>query len=143
MHQPEFKVDFKKMDTHSELHLFLPLIDDGPVLNESHTRTKSYKHTSKVSLPSIDHINRSKSEDKLTSKKERKYTEHRKKKKKSRPRIKSGNDDNEVKDILNDVTTLISMKQEEKSDYHTASMCMFENCSYHPRHNKSNRIRQA
>lgn len=142
--QPEFKVDFKKMETHSELHLFLPLIGSGPVSNETHVKpSKSVRRTSKVTLPSIDDGSQCKSEEKLTARKERKTSENRRKRKKLAPRIKSGNEDIEVRDILNDVTTLMSMKKEQMLDYHSASMCMFENCIYHPRHNKSTKIRQA
>ena len=142
MQQTEFKVDFKKMDTHSELHLFLPLINSGHDVNESRAKPKSKRRVNKVALPSIDDVSQSKSEEKVT-KKDRKSGEHRRKKKRAIPRIKSGHEDIEVKDILNDVTTLISMKKEQMLDYHTASMCMFENCDYHPRHNKSTKIRQA
>ena len=143
LQQPEFKVDFKKMDTHSELHLFLPLINDGQTANESHAKQNSHRRVHKVRLPSIDDSVHSKSEEKFTSRKERKPSEHRKRRKRNPPRINSGHDENEVKDILNDVPTLMSMKQGDLVAYHTASMCMFENCEYHPRHNKSTKIRQA
>ena len=142
MQQTEFKVDFKKMDTHSELHLFLPLINDSQETSETRKKPKSNRRANKVALPSIDEVSQCKIEEKVT-KKERKASEHRKKKKKIPPRIKSGHEDVEIRDILNDVPTLMSMKQEHVLDYHTASMCMFEDCIYHPRHNKSTKIRQA
>ena len=141
--EPEFKVDFKKMDTHSELHLFLPLIDDGQPAHASNTKLKPHRRVHKVRLPSIDDAVHSESEEKLTSRKERKHNEHRKRRKKHPPRILSGHDENEVKDILNDVPTLMSMKQGDTLDFHTASMCMFENCEFHPGNHKSTRIRQA
>lgn len=141
--EPEFKVDFKKMDTHSELHLFLPLIDDGHTVHESNTKQKHHRRVHKVRLPSIDDAVHIESGEKLTSTNERKHNEHRKRRKKCPPRVQSGHDENEVKDILNDVPTLMSMKQGEALDFHTASMCMFEKCEFHPGNHKSTRIRQA
>ena len=141
--EPEIKVDFKKMDTHSELHLFLPLIDDGNVANGSNARHKTHRRVHKVRLPSIDDAVHSESEEKMTSRKERKHNEHRKRRKKQPPRVQSGHDENEVKDILNDVPTLMSMKCGDALDFHTASMCMFDNCEFHPGNHKSTKIRQA
>lgn len=136
--QQDFKVDFKKMDSHSELHLFLPHIQDtnsrGATPEEPHRKSKL-----RFTLPVIDDLEvKTLDEDKLKLKKKSK-SEHKKKKKHSH-RVKSGKDDTEVTDRLNDIPTLISLETDK--DFHPEAMCMFENCKLH-KHRKSTKIRQA
>ncbi|XP_045196326.1 uncharacterized protein LOC123551449 isoform X2 [Mercenaria mercenaria] len=134
----QFKADFKKLDSHSELHLFLPNIQEGNSRGAT-PEQPNRKGKLEFSLPAIEDLEvKVFEEDKLKSKKKRKY-EHKKKKKHSH-RVKSVNKEKEVMDILNDIPTLIS--QETDRDFHPESMCMFENCKLH-RHRKSNRIRQT
>ncbi|XP_060580446.1 uncharacterized protein LOC132737203 isoform X2 [Ruditapes philippinarum] len=136
--QQEFKVDFKKLDSHSELHLFLPHIQDG---NSRGATPEELNRKGKegVTFPAIEDLKlKTFEEDKAKNKKKNKYDN--KKKKKQYLRVKSGIEDKEVKDILNDIPTLISLETDK--DFHTESMCMFENCKLH-KHRKSTRIRQA
>ncbi|KAL4232639.1 hypothetical protein ACF0H5_007328 [Mactra antiquata] len=136
----EIKVDFKRHDSHSELHLFLPHIHE----NNSRVATpedQNKKYISNFELPPIDDSSDVKvnEEDKY---KYRKKTSSRleTKRKKKITRIKSSKGDSQIRDILNDVPTLISLETDK--NYHTESMCVFENCALH-QHKKSTRIRQA
>lgn len=139
--QQEFKVDFRKTDSHTELHLFLPQIQDTPSRGATpDTPTRK----SVLKLPRIGDVSGTKSteDDKSKLKKRQKNCDVviNKRKKKPPTRVKSGKEDKEIRDRLNDVPTLISLENER--DYHPASMCMFEDCQYH-QHRKSNSIRQA
>ncbi|XP_045196332.2 uncharacterized protein LOC123551452 [Mercenaria mercenaria] len=136
--QQDFKVDFKKLDSHSELHLFLPHIQE---CNSRRATPEEPNGKGKLgfTLPAIEDLEvKTLEEDQSKSKKKHKHDQ--KKKKKHSHRVKSGNEEKEVKDILNDIPTLISLETDR--DFHPESMCMFENCKLH-RHRKSNRIRQA
>ncbi|WAR09119.1 hypothetical protein MAR_019077 [Mya arenaria] len=134
--QREFKVDFKKLDSHSELHLFLPHIEEGSRGATPDTPTK--KFSAKCELPRIDDSMERKSPEDDHSKNKKKQS---RKKRKLFTRVKSGlHDDKEFRDRLNDVPTLISLENER--DFHPASMCVFENCMHH-QHRKSTKIRQA
>ena len=143
----EFKVDFKKMDSHSELHLFLPQIDDANsrIPTPENKRTRNNLH--KVALPNISVSKdisdyRTHDEDKVKQKRSQK-SDYKKKRKKIW-RIKSGNEEKEIRDRLNDVPTLISLENEKPDEVlHSSSMCAFDNCPQHPQFRKSNKIRQA
>ena len=135
-------VDFKKLESHTELHFFLPQIQDQ--MSRDGTPDRDIRPNNKVVLPVIkDTVSEIKTfdEDRSRPRKDRHRTDGKRKKKKI-SRVKSGNKDKEVPDILNDVPTLISMEKEKPNDYHTASMCVFENCKYHMDHKKSTKIRQ-
>ena len=137
-HQQQFKVDFKKLDSHSELHLFLPHIQDGNSRGAT-PEEPNRKIKEGVTFPAIEDLKLTTfEEDKSKYKKKHKY--ENKKRKKHSIRVKSGIEDKEVKDILNDIPTLISLETDK--DFHPESMCMFENCKLH-KHRKSTRIRQA
>ena len=134
--QREFKVDFKRMDSHSELHLFLPQIHDGSRGATPDTPTR--QHIVACELPRIEDTYERKSPDDGKSKKKQ-----HKRKKKPLTNIKVKGDDvqeKEFRDRLNDVPTLISLEKEK--DHHPASMCVFDNCLYH-QHRKSTKLRQA
>ncbi|XP_052245204.1 uncharacterized protein LOC127854214 isoform X1 [Dreissena polymorpha] len=135
LHQ-EFKVDFKKLDSHSELHLFLPHIQDNSrAATPDSPNTNYYKM--RHELPPINDFPGQKSPDDERNKSKKKQT---KKKKKHPSRIKSGiNDETGVSDHLNDVPTLISLAND--NDYHPESMCVFEKCKFH-QHRKTMNIRQ-
>ncbi|XP_045196335.1 uncharacterized protein LOC123551454 isoform X2 [Mercenaria mercenaria] len=134
----QFKVDFKKLDSHSELHLFLPHIQE---CNSRRATPEEPNGKGKLgfTLPAIEDLEvKTLEEDQSKSKKQHKHDQ--KKKKKHSHRVKSGNEEKEVMDILNDIPTLISLETDR--DFHPESICMFENCKLH-RHRKSNRIRQT
>lgn len=137
--QKEFKVDFKKVDSHAELHLFLPHIQEATNSRGATPEEKHRKNTKKLMLPAIDDLDVKSPEDEK-SKSKKKHKHEIKKKKKHLNRIKSGKDDKQITDRLNDIPTWISL--ETNRDFHPESMCMFENCSMH-KHKKSTRIRQA
>ena len=138
----EIKVNLRKTSSHTELHLFLPQIQDTVsrgATPESPTRK------SVVKLPRINDSpssRKSPEDDKIRKvKKQAKTVESTmKRKKKPLSKIKQDQEEREIRDRLNDVPTLISLEKEK--DYHPASMCVFENCPLH-QHRKSNKIRQA
>lgn len=137
----EFKVNLKKTESHTELHLFLPQIQDS-VSRGATPETPTRKTV--VKLPRISDspsVRKSPEEDKSKLKKRVKAFDSTVKRKKKAPsRLKADQEEKEIRDRLNDVPTLISLEKEK--DYHPASMCMFENCPLH-HHRKSNKIRQA
>lgn len=137
-HHKDFKVDFKKHDSHSELHLFLPHIHDTNTSRGATPEEKQRKHKTQFTLPAIEDLEiKPPEEDKSRLKKKQKP--ENKKKKKYLNRIKSGKDDKQITDRLNDIPTWISL--ETNKDYHPESMCVFENCTLH-KHKKSTKIRQ-
>ncbi|KAK3585523.1 hypothetical protein CHS0354_022931 [Potamilus streckersoni] len=126
----EFKVDFKHVDSHAELHLFLPHIE-GMSRVETPDVT-IVNRTGKIAFPAIENTNQNKAETKITpliSKKLKRSRNEPKKKVKSKVRVNSGKGDKVTKDVLNDVSTLISIEN-EKSHVHN-EICPFENCAYH------------
>lgn len=137
----EFKVNLKKTDSHTELHLFLPQIHDTPSRGAT-PETPTRKQT--VKLPRINDspaYSKSPEDEKAKLKKRPKVCDNVvKRKKKSLTKIKTDQEEKEIRDRLNDVPTLISLENEK--DFHTASMCVFENCPHH-QYRKTTKIRQA
>lgn len=136
--QQEFKVDFRKLESHSELHLFLPHIHDSSSWGETPVNS-SRKVKLTNPLPQIeDSVNGKKTvEEKLKSKRRQKG--ETKTKKKPFTRVENKHDEHDVKDTLNDVPTLISLGNDK--NLHAVSMGMFEN-SAQQLHRKSTGIKQ-
>lgn len=137
--QQEFKVDFKKLESHSELHLFLPHIHDASSRGETPERPRRKSKITLVLPPIECNIDAKNPEEEKFKSKRRQKNEIRKKKKNT-TRVKSGKEEKVVKDTLNDVPTLISLGNDK--DFHPASMCLFDNCTKHM-HRKSTGIRQT
>ena len=133
-----FKVDFKVAESHAELHLFLPKINNG---NKSAKNSKTdvdetsnkTDRSGQINLPSIkvDSIHQIKSYQSQPSKKFKRPETIKKKKKKPVERVKSAADpDKKIRDHLNDVHTLISI-EDHHSSHKSDTICEFAQCPYH------------
>jgi hypothetical protein len=133
-----FKVDFKVAESHAELHLFLPKINNR---NKSAKNSKTdvdetsnkTDRSGQISLPSIkvDSIHQIKSYQSQPSKKFKRPETIKKKKKKPVERVKSAADpDKKIRDHLNDVHTLISI-EDHHSSHKSDTICEFAQCPYH------------